>query len=128
METIKHRYSKQRETILQVVRSTVEHPTVDWIYTETRKDIPNISLGTIYRNLSQLVASGQLLKLKDEAMVRYDGNTGHHDHFRCFRCGKWFDVQILDQKSIEAFNQKHQFEIRSVNLELEGVCEDCLKT
>ncbi|MEA3288001.1 MAG: transcriptional repressor [Candidatus Marinimicrobia bacterium] len=127
MEPTKYRYSKQRETILQVIRSTVVHPNVEWIYQETQKVIPNISLGTVYRNLTQLVENGQILKLKDEAMVRYDGNTLHHDHFRCTKCGKWYDIEILDRKTIESFNQKYKFEIKSVNLELEGVCENCLK-
>ena len=126
MEVIKYRYSKQRETILQVIQSTVVHPNADWIYIETKKNIPNISLGTVYRNLNQLVESGQILKLKDEAMIRYDGNIGHHDHFRCSECGKWYDIEILDPQLLETFNHKHKFEIRSVHLELEGICENCL--
>ncbi len=125
MEPIKQRYSKQRETILQVVRSTLVHPNADWIYKETRKQIPNISLGTVYRNLTQLVESGQILKLKDDALVRYDGNIDHHDHFRCTSCGKWYDVQLLDPSAINAFNKNHKFRIESFNLELEGVCEHC---
>ena len=126
IEPIKQRYSKQRETILQVVRGTLVHPTADWVYKETRKVIPNISLGTVYRNLNQLVESGRVLKLKDESMVRYDGNTGQHDHFRCTSCGKWYDVDFLDQKAFEAFGDKHHFRIESFNLELEGTCRECL--
>ena len=126
METIKRRYSKQRDTILQVVRSTIVHPNADWIYKETRKIIPNISLGTVYRNLSQLVENGNIIKLKDDALVRYDGNVDHHDHFRCSSCGKWYDVNILDSNALKAFSEKHRFQIRSFNLELEGICENCL--
>lgn len=126
MEVIKRRYSKQRDTILQVVRSTVVHPNADWIYKETRKIIPNISLGTVYRNLSQLVENGNLLKLKDDAQVRYDGNIDHHDHFRCSNCGKWYDVNILDTSALQTFSEKHKFQIKSFNLELEGTCESCL--
>jgi len=122
----KLRYSKQRETILQVIRSTIVHPTADWVYNETRKNIPNISLGTVYRNLSQLVESGQILKLKDDAMIRYDGNTGHHDHFRCSSCGTWYDIEVLDATAIQKFNKKHKFRIEAFHLELEGVCENCL--
>ncbi len=128
MEPIKQRYSKQRETILKVVQSTLVHPNADWIYQETRKIIPNISLGTVYRNLNQLVDSGRLLKLKDDAVVRYDGNIGHHDHFRCTRCGKWYDVEILDLSAIKAFSEKYNFTIDSLNLELEGTCESCLES
>ena len=126
MEPIKQRYSKQRETILQVIQSTLVHPNADWVYRETRKQIPNISLGTVYRNLNQLVESGRILKLKDEAMVRYDGNTEQHDHFRCSVCGKWYDVKMIDQSIIRSFAEKHDFQIESFNLELEGICKDCL--
>jgi len=126
MEPIKQRYSKQRETILQVIQSTLIHPNADWVYKETRKQIPNISLGTVYRNLNQLVESGRILKLKDEAMVRYDGNTGQHDHFRCSVCGKWYDVKMIDQSIIKSFADKHDFQIESFNLVLEGTCKSCL--
>lgn len=128
MEPIKQRYSKQRETILQVVQSTLVHPNAEWVYKETRKIIPNISLGTVYRNLNQLVETGRLLKLKDDAMVRYDGNTGHHDHFRCSVCGKWYDVEFLDVEAIKAFSEKYKFQLESFNLELEGTCEACLNS
>ena len=47
-------YSKQREVILNVLHSTNTHPTVNWIYSEARKTLPNISLGTVYRNLTEL--------------------------------------------------------------------------
>jgi len=127
MEPIKQRYSKQRETILQIVRSTLVHPNADWIYKETRKHIPNISLGTVYRNLSQLVESGRILKLKDDAMVRYDGNTGQHDHFKCTKCDKWYDVDLLDPSIFESFKEQHHFRIESFNLELEGTCKNCLE-
>ena len=54
---------KQREVILSVLRGTDTHPTADWVYQEVRKELPNISLGTIYRNLRILVESGQALEL-----------------------------------------------------------------
>lgn len=126
METIKHRYSKQRETILRVLRGTVEHPDASWIYNKTRKIIPNISLGTVYRNLSQLVEIGRVTRIKDDSVIRYDGNINPHDHFRCTNCGNWYDMELLDNSMLEKFNQKYKFRIESFNLELVGTCEDCL--
>jgi Fur family peroxide stress response transcriptional regulator len=128
MEATKQRYSHQRETILSVVQSTLVHPTADWVYKETRKLIPNISLGTVYRNLNQLVESGRILKLKDEAMVRYDGNTHQHNHFRCSACGKWYDIEMLDKSIFKSFTDTHDFRIESINLELEGTCSACLSS
>jgi len=128
MKQVRQRYSKQRDTILQVVRSTKVHPTADWIYKETRKIIPNVSLGTVYRNLNQLVENGHILKLKDDTMVRYDGNIHQHDHFRCAVCGKWFDIELIDQTIFNEFAEKNNFRITSFNLELEGTCKNCLET
>ena len=58
------RNSKQRDLILQLVRSAHTHPTADWVYNEARKQMPNISLGTVYRNLGQLVDNKILKSLK----------------------------------------------------------------
>ena len=56
-------YSKQREAILQVLKNSKAHPTANQVYEEVRKIIPNISLGTVYRNLSELGGSGEILCL-----------------------------------------------------------------
>ena len=126
MQSGTYRYSKQRETILNVIRSTDAHPTADWIYQETRKQIPSISLGTVYRNLHQLTEAGQILKLKDDTQDRYDGNTRHHDHFRCTVCGKWLDVSIIDEEQLRTLSEAYPFQLNAISLELEGVCQECL--
>lgn len=128
MKAAKQRYSRQRDTILQIIQSTKVHPTADWIYKETQKHIPNISLGTVYRNLNHLVENGHILKLKDDTMVRYDGNIKQHDHFRCTSCGKWFDIELIDQSIFNSFARENDFRIESFNLELEGTCKHCLES
>ena len=55
--------SKQRDAIVNYLRSTKEHPTADTIYMNVKKEIPNISLGTVYRNLNLLVACGDIIKI-----------------------------------------------------------------
>ena len=55
-------YSKQREQILETVKSMDVHPSADDIYSHVRKELPQISLGTVYRNLNQLVEIGYKLK------------------------------------------------------------------
>lgn len=56
------KYSKQREALLTLLRSTRSHPSADWLYENLRKEFPNISLGTVYRNLAQLAENGDILK------------------------------------------------------------------
>ncbi len=54
MEEVRTRRSRQRELVLAIVRSTMDHPTADWVYRQARRRLPRISLGTVYRNLKQL--------------------------------------------------------------------------
>ena len=61
------RYSHQREVIKKVVQNTNSHPTADWVFNQTKKIIPNISLGTVYRNLKRLEEEGEMNTI-------YDGN------------------------------------------------------
>ena len=68
-------YSRQREAILQVLRSTDTHPSASAVYNEVRKLIPNISLGTVYRNLAALAEDGSVLSLSvGDGYEHFDGN------------------------------------------------------
>ncbi|MFQ5901182.1 MAG: transcriptional repressor, partial [Thermodesulfobacteriota bacterium] len=55
--------NKHRQIILNVLKGVKTHPTADWIYEELKKEIPNISLGTVYRNLTYLKENNFILKL-----------------------------------------------------------------
>ncbi|MCK5330145.1 MAG: transcriptional repressor, partial [Candidatus Marinimicrobia bacterium] len=69
------RYSKQREAILQIVQMNPVHPTADWVYERVKKTVPNISLGTVYRNLNQLVETKAITAIRCDNTIHYDGNT-----------------------------------------------------
>ena len=87
------RETKQRKAILNVLRRTDSHPTADRIYDEVRKVIPNISKGTVYRNLKILREGGKISELNLNGTVsRYEGNNENHYHFRCEKCGRVFDL------------------------------------
>ena len=92
------RYSKQREEIRRVVSNTNTHPSADWIYKETKKVIPNISLGTIYRNLKQLEKSGAIKGIYNGSSVRYDGNLKKHNHLKCSFWDERIDVKKQDDE------------------------------
>jgi Fur family transcriptional regulator, peroxide stress response regulator len=93
------RKSIHRETILRVVRNTTSHPGADWVYDQVKKEIPNISLGTVYHNLNFLAESGQIREIAiPGSFGRFDGNTCNHYHFRCEKCGLLFDLdQAVDR-------------------------------
>ena len=89
------RYSHQRETILNILKSTDCHPSAATVYESARQLIPNISLGTVYRNLAELRESGQIISFTPgDGMERFDGNTADHHHFACRLCGSVSDIHL----------------------------------
>jgi len=116
------RHSLQRDTIKNVVRSTTCHPTADWVYNEVRKLIPNISLGTIYRNLSQLSDSSLIKTIQDGPVTRYDGNVAPHHHLKCNRCNDIMDININDLKLKKRIQSKFDFDPSYVEITVIGTC------
>ena len=93
-------YSKQREAILQVLSETKSHPDAAWVYEQTRKIIPNISLGTVYRNLSNLQQSGEIVSLGVYGGVeRFDADISEHLHFFCKKCRFFSQIEINMRKN-----------------------------
>ena len=89
------RKSQQREAVYSVIKSTTSHPDAYWVYEKAREIIPDISLGTVYRNLGQLAESGDLITIETaEGVVHYDARTSFHAHFICEKCGKITDLFI----------------------------------
>lgn len=102
------KYSRQREAIKEYLSKTKEHPTADTIYMDIRETYPNISLGTVYRNLNLLVEKGEVLRLigMDES-DRYDGNTHDHYHFLCNKCKRVLDIDMESIDQIKAIANKN---------------------
>ena len=120
------RYSRQRETILQTVKTMDLHPSADDVYSRVRKRMPQISLGTIYRNLNKLVEMGELSCIQDGKMVRYDWKTDHHQHFRCEMCGTLHNVDVSNGQIIDLLTKNFGLKISDISLELSGTCENCM--
>ena len=121
--------SKQREAIIRVLRSTRSHPSAVWIYEEVKKEIPNVALATVYRNLRILKDSGEILEacIADDTAL-FDGNTQKHYHFRCEQCGKVIDLDEPVDTAIETrIANKTGLKVTHHYLELRGLCLDCQK-
>ncbi len=121
--------TRQKEAILRVLRSTTSHPTAEWVYGEVRKEIPNISLGTVYRNLRQLSERGEILELAfNGGASRFDSRTDTHYHFVCEKCEHVFDIdEPLHKELSESVAQKTGFQVLNYRLEFSGLCKKCLK-
>ena len=121
------RKSRQKEAIIRFLKSTSSHPTASCIYEEVQREIPIISLGTVYRNLKLLKQEGGVLELDlAGTLSRYDGNTQSHYHFRCEQCGRVFDVDEPVDKEINGrVAQRTGFKVSHHVLEFRGLCKDC---
>ena len=127
-------YSRKRESILACLESAREHPTAEQIYVAVRKDFPQISPGTVYRNLAQLVEAEQISCLPDSmGRMHYDAITRPHYHFCCDRCGCILDLppedfpkgtpDVLNDMASRVFAGR----IDGHRLVFSGLCETCLK-
>ncbi len=96
------KHSKQRDAILDYLHSTKAHPTADTVYEHVREVMPNISLGTVYRNLNMLADGGEILRLScGGTSDRYDGNPELHYHFLCKECGNVSDLEMPGLEHID---------------------------
>jgi len=120
------RNTRQRIVILNALRSVCAHPTADEIFTMTRKSLPHISLGTVYRNLDLLVQQKEITCLEIcNSQKRFDGNLMPHHHIRCSRCGRISDVLTpIALPEFEKISVKG-FSLTGVKILFEGICDTC---
>ena len=122
------KYSRQRESIMNFLMTRKDHPTAEVIYTNVRKEYPNISLGTVYRNLALLTQLGEIMKISTEdGPDRFDGNPLPHYHFICRKCMGVTDLQMenvdfMNTKASENFTGK----IEGHKAYFYGICAECL--
>lgn len=121
------RRTVQREAVLSAVRASRTHLTVDEVYEESRKTLPHMSKGTVYRNLRLLRESGQVSELDGCGTVdRFEGRLEPHYHFRCVHCGKVFDLdEPVHAEMDRIVSERTGFEVHGHCLEFHGLCRDC---
>ncbi|MDM7925189.1 MAG: transcriptional repressor [bacterium] len=123
----KFKSSRQRDLILQILRSTKSHPSAAWIFEEARKHLPSISLGTVYRNLAMLKEEGRIRELSvGKGIGLFDGDLRNHDHIRCLVCGRVEDVPPSAQSfSYSQVEGAVGYRVHWHSLEYFGVCPGC---
>lgn len=124
------KYSRQRESIKEYLNSTCEHPTADAVYLHVKQEYPNISLGTVYRNLNLLADLGEAIKITTTyGGDRFDGRTHPHYHFCCTKCGRVIDLDLDELHFVNKEAEKN-FDgiIESHTMMFFGSCKDCAKS
>lgn len=119
------KYSRQREALINELRSRHDHPTAEVLYQKLREEYPKISLGTVYRNLALLCDMGKIQKVSHtNDGDRYDGVINPHSHFICSCCGKIIDIETND-KIIDDISNNGIAEINSQTTIYYGLCKAC---
>lgn len=121
------KYSKQREALIALLRSTRSHPPADWLYQELRKEFPRISLGTVYRNLALLTQTGKILRLDvGSGTEHFDGFTHEHYHFVCTACHCILDLDLPDLSALDTFAENTLgAKVEEHSLIFHGLCKHC---
>lgn len=91
----KRKNSKKRQAIYDALCNTTEHPSAEMLYKQLKPDVPDISLGTVYRNLAMFVEDGDAVIVGNvDGEARYDAHTDSHPHFVCRKCGHVIDIML----------------------------------
>ena len=118
--------SRQRELILQFLRASEEHPTAAQTHAALLRRMPNLSLGTVYRNLEVLVHEGLVEELPAAGGARYDGNPKAHHHFICEGCGAIDDLHLQAPPSLaQKLRRARGRKASRVRIDFFGLCEAC---
>lgn len=127
MRTLK--YSRQREFIKSSLAQRCDHPTADMLYTSIRKEFPNISLGTVYRNLNLLAEIGEIQKLNfGGGSDHFDAKIAPHYHFVCKCCHQVSDLPMAPLEEITTLAQRYyDGKIDGHNTIFYGICEGCVR-
>jgi len=124
------RITPQRYAVLKVLAQSENHPSAERIYEQLLTDYPTMSQATVYKTISLLKKTGEVLELEfSEMSNRYDGNKPYpHPHMICTKCGTISDPPMLDfEKLKNKMMEKTGFTISSHRLDFYGYCPDCQK-
>ena len=123
------RYSKKREAILSALRGTKSHPSAEWVYQTLKPTHPDLSLGTVYRNLALFRQQGVIQSVGVvNGQERFDADTSLHHHFVCERCGSVLDLDFRQEQEDswdQAVSEQYGFKTLRHELIFYGICNTC---
>ena len=122
------KYSRKREAILEALRSTKSHPSAEWIYARLKPVYPDLSLGTVYRNLSLFRSEGLVISVATvKGQERFDARTSPHPHFICDCCGRVDDLDIVPELRLDGLECFPGGEVEYCEIVFHGKCHECKK-
>ena len=122
------KHFRKRDAILDFLRCSDQHPSAETVYTALKPQIPDLSLGTVYRNIALFKSQGQIVSLGSVGGVeRYDGHIDPHVHFVCTGCGRILDLHEMQvpQELNNAAAAESGAVIDHCHLTFHGRCRTC---
>jgi Fe2+ or Zn2+ uptake regulation protein len=120
------RNTVQRQLIFDAVKELNGHVTAEQVFDHIALKYPSISKTTVYRNMSQMAESGELLRIGNfDGSYRYDHNCHDHYHFICERCKRVFDMEDYFFDIYGIIQNRLGFYITSHSITFGGLCLDC---
>ena len=125
MEKVR-KHSKKRDAILDCIRQTKSHPTAEWVYQQLKPSFPDLSLGTVYRNLSMFKEENIIQSIGVvNGLERFDYNTDPHAHFICTHCGRVTDLETVELPEAILKQVEQNGTVTSYQLQFTGICSQC---
>lgn len=124
----KENFSRKRMAILKLIQSTDTHPTADWIYANLKPKYPDLSLGTVYRNLKKFCESGKITSIGViNGQEHFDANTHKHSHLICEQCGEVEDIAdtFFTVEELGRIAREHGICISQAEVTFNGLCKSC---
>jgi len=120
------RFSRNREAIITCLRGTTIHPTAEWVFQQLKPDLPNLSLGTVYRNLCQLKEAGVIASMGVIAgQEHFDGDVSPHSHVMCPCCGRIDDIPVSSAVADAMHGAQSATGFAVTAARFVGLCPDC---
>lgn len=126
MERIR-KHSRKRDAILDCIRGTKCHPTAEWVYHQLKPDFPDLSLGTVYRNIGIFKEEGIIQSIGVvKGLERFDYNVEPHTHFICTCCGQVLDLNHVHLPASVLEDAEANGQVTSYQLQFTGTCSKCM--
>ncbi len=126
--------TRQRDLIYQSLKTRTDHPTAEKLYLDLKKQMPEIGIATVYRNLNKLYEQGEIIKVKSKTGPdRFDGNIEPHIHFQCEKCQEIYDIFLDENEMVELDNGMQKIAkkidglLQTSRISMTGICHKCKK-
>ena len=126
LEEVGIRPTHQRIEVMKYLTENRVHPTAEMIYSQLKAVIPTFSKTTVYNTLKLLEEKGVVSALAtDEDQIRYEVDLTPHAHFKCVKCGAFFDLGHAGVLSLEKEDEIEGNLVREVQVVMKGICRHC---